>query len=335
MQITIRRPDDFHVHLRDGQELRAVASWTEAQFARALVMPNTKKPILTGQDAVEYASRIKSAAPRLEPLMTIKLVASTTAQIVQEAKAAGVVAGKFYPEGVTTNSEDGVREVQSLFPVFKAMEDAGMVLCLHGEAPGAFCMDREFAFLADLVLIANSFPGLRIVLEHVTTDVAVRAVRALSNVAATITAHHLLLTLDDVVGDKLNPHHFCKPIPKRWVDREELQIAATSGDPKFFLGTDSAPHQIKAKECSSGCAGVFSAPVALQTVTEVFEQRGALDKLEAFTSINGATFYGLPLNEGTITLKRVPMKVPSSCGVPVVFSPYRAGETLPWSVERT
>jgi len=350
--LRIRRPDDFHVHLRQGDMLRDVLPSTAMIFGRALVMPNTLPPVLTGDDAVRYERTIRDAAVMagasavdFQPLMTIKIVASTTPEIITEAKAKGVIAGKLYPEGVTTNSEDGPKNLRSLFPVFERMQSEGMVLCLHGEVPGVFCMDREEVFLHSLRDLAVIFPRLRMVLEHVTTAAAVQAVMDTSflspgvpgNVAATITPHHLLLTLDDVVGDKLRPHHFCKPIAKKPSDRDALVRAATSGNPRFFLGTDSAPHARDQKECASGCAGVFCAPVAMEVLAEVFEDHHALDKLEAFTSEFGARFYGLPLNEGHVTLmkpKDSPYAVPERIHiVDGEIVPFRAGETLRWLCE--
>lgn len=341
--LRIRRPDDFHVHLRQGEMLRDVLPATALLFGRALVMPNTLPPVLTGEDAQNYESIIREAALRLgamdfRPLMTIKIVATTTPQTITDAKARGVVAGKLYPEGVTTNSEDGVREIRSLYPVFERMQAEGMVLCLHGETPGVFCMNREAVFVRmTLQDLAGAFPKLRIVLEHVTTAEGVCTVKNLpATVAATITPHHLVLTLDDVVGDKLRPHHFCKPIAKTPRDRAMLIEAATSGSPKFFLGTDSAPHARDQKECASGCAGVFCAPVAMEVLAEVFEDHGAMEQLEAFTSVFGARFYGLPLNEGHVTLIKgdTPYAVPEyiDCGrqEQAAVSPLRAGGTLRW-----
>jgi dihydroorotase len=261
--ITIRRPDDWHVHLRDGELLTAVAPATARHFGRALVMPNLTPPVKTGADAMAYKERILAATEGsgFEPLMTIKLLPETTAEWIQEAKQAGVIAGKLYPQGVTTNSEDGWSEIEVLDPAFAAMEAAGMVLCLHGEAPDAFCLDREERFVRDVLpAIAGKFPRLRIVLEHVTTRVGVEMVRELPNVAGTITVHHLLLTLDDVIGGALNPHHFCKPVAKRPEDREALVEAAIRSE-RFFLGTDSAPHLKENKECAAGCAGVYTSPV--------------------------------------------------------------------------
>jgi dihydroorotase len=308
-------------------------------------MPNTEPPVLTGADAERYRKEIVSALPLdaagasgasgagFEPLMTIKLVPSTTPAVVRDAAAAGVVAGKLYPEGVTTNSSDGVRDVMALRDVFAAMSDAGMVLCLHGESPDAFCLDREAQFLAEVLpSLARSFPDLRIVLEHVSTAAAVDWVRGWDggNVAATVTVHHLLLTLDDVVGGMLAPHHFCKPVAKRPADRAAIVAAAVSGDPRFFLGTDSAPHARAAKESAHGCAGVFTAPVALPVLATVFEEQGALDALDAFCSAHGAAFYGLPPATGTVRLVRSPWTVPSEVDGIV---PFRAGTTLPWRVD--
>lgn len=333
--LRIWQPDDFHVHLRQGELLDHVLAPTALIYGRALVMPNLTPPILTGADALAYRHRIQDGATALgattfEPLMTIKLVGTTTPRTITEAKNAGVIAGKVYPEGVTTNSEDGVKNMTSLWPAFAQMETEGMVLCLHGETPGVFCMDRESHFLDTLDELANVFPKLRIVLEHVTTEDAVMMVEELPDtVAATITVHHLLLTLDDVVGDKLRPHHFCKPIAKREQDRRRLVVAATSGSPKFFLGTDSAPHLRDTKECASGCAGIYTSPVAMEVLAELFEREGRLERLEAFTSAFGARFYGLPLNERYVDLEKVdPYLVPER--LPGDIVPFRAGENLHW-----
>lgn len=310
--------------------LQDVAPLTAQHFARALVMPNTRAPITTAGAVVRYRDEILAAAPGLCPLMTIKLMASTTEETVWAARSAGAIAGKLYPQGVTTNSQDGVSDPLSLMHVYAAMERCEMVLCLHGETPGEFCLTREVAFLETLQTIAGAFPNLKIVLEHVTTQVACWAVRDLGpNVAATITVHHLVLTLDDVIGDNLRPHHFCKPVPKTPQDRDALRDWATSGDPKFFLGTDSAPHAVTAKECAEGCAGVFTAPIAMALLAEVFEQENALDRLEAFTSEFGARFYGLEANEGTLDLVREPWTVPPIFGQVI---PLWAGRELSWRV---
>jgi dihydroorotase len=334
--ISIARPFDAHVHLREGAMLESVARHTATQFGRALVMPNTQKPILTFEDANQYCKEIISATPRSSfyPLMTVKLTDKTTPEVIRECKGTHVVAGKVYPEGVTTNSEDGVRSILDLYPVFAEMEKVGLVLCLHGEVPGVFCIDREAAFFSTLRDVASSFPRLRVVLEHVTTVGAVNTVASLSDrVAATITVHHMLLTLDDVIGGTLRPHNFCKPVAKREEDRQALTRAATSGDPKFFLETDSAPHSREKKECSSGCAGVFTAPVAMPLLAQIFEsscQRSAWPAaLEEFSSTHGAAFYGLPEPKGRLELAVCPWTVPSEYGGVV---PFKAGEALRWKV---
>jgi dihydroorotase len=340
-KIRIRRPDDFHVHLRQGEMLSHVVGATATTFGRALVMPNTTPPIRTGADAMAYKARILDAVRTVlgsdwgfEPLMTIKLLPTTTPDVVREARAAGVVAAKLYPAGVTTNSDDGI-EVDRLGAIYvdpkvlEAMQEVDMVLCLHGEVPGVFCLDREEAFLEALRGLSTKFPRLRIVLEHVTCQAAVDAVTELPpNVAATITAHHLLLSLDDVVGDKIRPHHFCKPIAKYPSDRTALVIAATSGSRKFFLGTDSAPHARGTKECDSGCAGVYTAPIAMEVLAEVFEQADALERLEGFTSVFGADFYRLPRNEDYVELVKEWVDVPKE--LPGNLVPFRAGEKLTW-----
>lgn len=336
-ELTITRPDDFHLHLRQDGDLDCLVSITSRVFARALAMPNLRPPVLTAADAQSYRHQILRSAVRygdrrFEPLMTIQLVDATTPEIVAEASEAGVVAGKLYPAGVTTNSRNGVADIETLYPVFAEMEARGMVACVHGEMPGVYCLDREKAYLTPLIRLAKAFPKLKIVLEHVSTEVGVRTVKELlpETVAATITAHHLLLTLDDVVGDGLQPHHFCKPLPKRPEDRAALIEAATGGSPKFFFGSDSAPHVKGAKERADGCAGVFSAPVALPTLAEVFEGRDALHRLEAFVSMHGADFYGLPRNAGTITLRKEPWTAPLT--IDRRFVPFRSGETLSWKI---
>lgn len=331
--LQIRRPDDFHVHLRQGDLLRAVVPHTASDFARALVMPNTVPPIADAADVRRYRAEINGASGKFEPLMTIKVTPETTPATVHAARRAGAIAGKLYPQGVTTNSADGVRDVSRLRATFAAMADAGMVLCVHAEDPDAFCLDREAAFL-DRVLgrLVADVPDLRIVVEHVSSAAAVEWVTAApATVAATITVHHLLLTLDDVVGDLLEPHHFCKPLAKRPEDRTALVDAATSGTERFFLGTDSAPHAATAKERSGGCAGVFTAPVALPILAELFVAANRVDRLEAFTSGNGAAFYGLPRNEGSVTLVKQDHRVPERYGDVVSL---RASKTVRWQVLR-
>ena len=332
--ITLRRPDDMHVHLREGELLEFVLPFTARTFGRAIVMPNLKKPIVTGDDAWKYQGDIRRLCDKMglkfAPLMTIKLTQATTPSTIRGAHAAGVVAVKLYPEGVTTNSEDGVSDVNALGEVFAAMAEIGLTLCVHAEEPGTFSLEREMAYLPRVARIAAEHPDLCIVVEHVSSEEAVLFVReAGPNVAATITAHHLVLTLDDVIGDKLAPHCFCKPIAKRPRDRRALRAAATSGDPKFFLGTDSAPHRTGDKECGTGCAGCFTAPMALPLLASIFEKDGRLEMLERFTSESGALFYGLPPSKETITLHRESWTVPSHG--PVVT--FMAGSTLAWRPE--
>jgi dihydroorotase len=336
--LTIRRPDDFHVHLREGRMTELVLPFTAQRFARGLVMPNLQTPIITPVQIIAYRDhllRVAAASKSFTPLMTFYLHESILPADIKMLKAAGAIAGKLYPKGVTTGSEHGATDVRQFYPHFKEMEEHGLVLCLHGEVPGAECLDRERVFLRTLVDIAHSFRRLRIVLEHVTTAEAVHLICALPpNVAATITVHHLYLTIDDVIGDKCAPHNFCKPIAKRRHDREALVGAATSGNPKFFLGTDSAPHDRSTKECAAGCAGVFTAPCAMAALIAKFEENNALDRVDNFTSVFGARFYSLPLNEGTCTYKRGPWTIPhfielgSKPAVSVV--PFMAGKELAW-----
>lgn len=330
-----RKGDDFHAHLREEAMMRAMARLTAAQFARAVIMPNTlKPPIRTAGDAFNYRQQIVEATRRMDfaPIMTIKLYPNTTPEVIKGAFQTGVKAAKIYPEGVTTNSEDGVSldNLEVLHPAFRAMEEVGILLLLHGEAPGHFCLDREVVFLNYLMQLVRDFPRLRIVLEHITTQEAVSAVLSLPDtVAATITLHHLELTLDDVIGDKLHPHNFCKPVAKRPPDRQALLDAALSGNPKFFFGSDTAPHKIGDKECADGCAGVFTAPVAMPRLVEIFEKNNSLRQLEGFVSLHGARHYGLPSNESMLKLVREPWVVPMEyAGV----RPYLAGETLQWKV---
>lgn len=331
--LTMRKPDDFHVHYRVLPMLRAVLGYTARVFGRSMAMPNTVPPIRTASDAEDYRVLLGVYNKwKHEVFMAIKLLASTTPEIIREAYLAKVIAGKVYPVGVTTHSDDGISDFRQQWPNFAEMEELGMMLSLHGEMPGVFVLDRELRFLNVLEEIATAFPRLKIVLEHVSTADAVDYVwrNSPDNVAATITVHHLVLTLDDLIGGMLRPDHFCKPVVKTPADRMALVMAATSGNPKFFLGTDSAPWSRKDKECAEGCAGVFSAPVALPLYAQVFEQAGALDKLEAFASEFGAQHYGLPLNEGTITLAREPWEVPQSYNALV---PLYAGRIIDWKVE--
>jgi len=334
--IKLIKGDDLHCHLRRGKILESVAIFTARQFKRATIMPNTNPPILTAEDVIKYRHEIYECCwddgwKEFEPLMTIQINDYTTPKMITQAKRAGVIAGKVYPQGVTTNSQNGVTNFGALYPVFREMQNLNMLLLLHGESPkpGVFCLDREEKFFSTLVAIAEEFPKLKIVLEHITTGKAVQVVSMLKNVAATITVHHLLLTLDDIVGGFISPHNFCKPIAKRPEDKKVLLMAATSGNPKFFYGGDSAPHLKENKECRQGCAGVFNAPVALPLLAQIFEECNKLDRLENFVSKFGADFYGLPRNSETIELIKKDWVVPDEYDGIV---PFIAGQTLHWQI---
>ena len=333
-RLRLQRPDDWHVHLRQHELMQLVVPHTSEVFARALIMPNTVPPVLDADQARRYSTEIKRAASSdFTPLMTIQITPATSPSMIVTAAKAGVVAGKLYPEGVTTGADvGGVRDFDELWPIFGAMAERGMVLCLHGEVPGAPVLTREEEFLPTLERIALNFPALRMVLEHVSTAAAVDHVRLMPNVAATITAHHLWLTIDDVLSDRgIQPHHFCKPVAKSSDDRDALVAAATSGDPQFFFGSDSAPHRRSDKESAAGPPGVFSSPVALPILAEVFEQADALYRLEGFVSINGARYYGVEENAGVIELERRKWTVPNEFGDVV---PLASGRELSWQVVR-
>lgn len=331
----------MHCHFRVGSLLREVLPFTAQYAGRGIAMPNTRpRAILTGEDIVWYRDEIKRALEEMphrypfDPLMTIEIRDNTTPQIIMEAHRAGAVAGKVYPLGVTTNSDEGLRnfESKSISETFRAMRDVGMLLLIHGELDRerTLVTKREEVFLPTLLMLAEKFPNLKIVLEHVSTRVAVESVRQLGqNIAATITAHHLCLTLNDVVGYGIQPHHGCMPMPKDFDDRDILIAAATSGDPKFFLGSDTAPHPREKKECAKGACGVYTAPVLPQVLAEVFEKSGCLHCLEDFTSRFGAEFYGLPLNDGNISLIRSEWVVPEQIGSVV---PFCAGAKLQWQL---
>lgn len=332
-QITLPFAFDAHVHLRDGEMLKNVARLTAKYFSHAIVMPNLTPPIRTTDDVQEYESRINEAiqpGTLYKSLMTFKIYPDTQPCDVP----VGIVAGKVYPKYLTTNAEDGVEDYFSLYPVFREMEIRHIALCLHGEKPGKDIegIDRESAFLRTLFFIAKTFPHLRIVMEHITTAAAVDAILQLpENVVATITAHHLVLTHDDVGGDRMNPHNFCKPVAKRASDRDALIEAATSGCPKFFFGSDSAPHPREKKECSECCAGVFTAPIALQLLAQIFEEHNALDRLANFTGEFARRFYNVnKFEEKPITLVKEPMNVPHQYGGVV---PFLAGQQISWSVQ--
>lgn len=328
--LTLRTPDDFHLHLRQGDLMKHLVTETAKVFGRVLVMPNTLPPVTTAETLKQYHRELTAVGTDLQFLMTFKIMPDMTPEQIKALKNAGSIAGKLYPQGVTTHSEDGVTDIEALFPVFAAMAEQNLVLCLHGEVPGVEDLRRESAFLPILRKIHQNFPKLRIVLEHVSSKDAVEAVQELGeNVGATITVHHLLLTTDDVRNGYFHPHHFCAPICKSEADRKALVQAAVSGNPKFFFGSDSAPHPKRDKEGEHPKPGIFTTPVALPLLAEIFEEQGKLDRLEAFTSQFGAEFYGLPLNQSSITLRKESWKVPEEYFGVV---PLKAGENMTWKV---
>jgi dihydroorotase len=340
--LTLRRPDDWHVHLRDGAMLKAVLPYTARQFARAIIMPNLVPPVTTVAAAEAYRGRILAALPKgadFTPLMTCYLTDDADADEIERGFREGVfTAVKLYPAHATTNSASGVTDLRKARRVLERMEKIGMRLLIHGEVsdPDVDVFDRE-AFFIERVLrrLIRDYPALKIVLEHITTQEAIDFVNAArANLAATITAHHLVINRNALFAGGLRPHAYCLPVAKREVHRLALRKAATSGDPKFFLGTDSAPHPVHDKERDCGCAGIFSAPAALEIYAQVFDEENALDKLQAFASENGPRFYGLALNEARVTLKRhhstVPENVPSEAG-PV--QPFLAGQKIAWTLE--
>ncbi len=338
-RLTLVRPDDWHLHLRDGDIMAAVLPDTAQRFARAIVMPNLKPAITTVELARAYHDRILAALPagvRFEPLMTLYLTDNMPPPEIGKARASGFVhAVKYYPAGATTNSASGVTDLKRVYSVLAAMEKHDLPLLLHGEVtdPDVDAFDREAVFIErHLAPLTRAFPALRMVLEHITTRAAVEFVSAApDNVAATVTAHHLLLNRNALFEGGLRPHHYCLPLLKREAHRVALVAAATGGDPRFFLGTDSAPHSRHAKESTCGCAGIYTAHAAIELYAEVFEQAGALDRLEAFASFHGADFYRLPRNRDTLTLDKRSWTVPEELrfgkdmGVPL-----RAGETIAW-----
>ncbi|GHE36259.1 dihydroorotase [Vulcaniibacterium thermophilum] len=337
--LTLRRPDDWHVHLRDGAMLARVLPDTARRFARAIVMPNLSPPVATVADAAAYRARILAALPegmRFEPLMTLYLTAATTPEEIVRAKESGFVhAVKFYPAHATTNAQHGVSDLRQCAAVLEAMQRVDLPLLMHGEVtdPDVDVFDREAVFVErHLAPLVRAFPALRVVLEHITTQAAAEFVAAApANVAATITAHHLLLNRNAIFQGGLRPHHYCLPVLKRERHRQALLAAATGGDPKFFLGTDSAPHPRHAKESACGCAGLYTAHAAIELYAEAFEAAGALDRLEGFASLHGPAFYRLPPNAETITLERAPWTVPAQYeGEGGALVPMRAGGEIAW-----
>ncbi|MGV6805494.1 MAG: dihydroorotase [Ruegeria sp.] len=340
--LTLRRPDDWHLHLRDGAMLQAVLPETARHFARAIIMPNLVPPVVTGAQAASYRDRILAALPEgmsFEPLMTLYLTEDTDPDDMAAAHASGLVkAVKLYPAGATTNSASGVRDFDKVRPVLERMAEIGLPLCVHGEVTDAEIdiFDREAVFI-DRVLdpIRKATPGLRVVMEHITTRDGVEYVRANeTDLGATITAHHLIINRNHILVGGIKPHYYCLPVAKREEHRKALVDAATSGDERFFLGTDSAPHTDANKEMACGCAGCFTATNTMSLVAEVFDRAGALDKLEGFTSVNGPRFYRLPVNDQTITLQKgepvtYPDKIETRDGPVTVFDP---GFPLHWRV---
>jgi len=341
--LTIRRPDDWHLHLRDGDMLRDVVGYTARQFARAIVMPNLTPPVTDTASAAAYRERILAAVPDgldFTPLMTCYLTDSTDPDDLARGAADGVfTAAKLYPANATTNSAHGVTDIARIYPVFERMERDGIVLCVHGEVTDADVdvFDREAEFIDRyLSKIVADFPALKVVFEHITTSDAADFVMGQgAQVAATITPQHLHINRNAMLVGGIRPHAYCLPVAKRERHRLALRKAATSGSHKFFLGTDSAPHTREAKESACGCAGIFNAPYALESYLAVFEEEGAIDKFEAFASLNGPAFYGLPVNEQTVTLEKVPTPVADALDLPLVGTqivPFHAGETLGWKL---
>jgi dihydroorotase len=341
--LTITRPDDWHLHLRDGEAMKAVLLDTARRFARAIVMPNLKPPVTSVAQAAAYRQRIQGAVPpglTFEPLMTLYLTDNLPADEIDRARDSGFVhAVKLYPAGATTNSDAGVTDLRKCAATLERMEKLGVPLLIHGEVtdPAVDIFDREAVFIETVLSpLLEDFPALKVVLEHITTKDGAEFVKASgANVAATITAHHLLLNRNAIFAGGIRPHHYCLPVLKREQHRQALVAAATSGNPKFFLGTDSAPHGRKTKEAACGCAGCHTAHAGIELYAEAFEAAGALDRLEGFASFFGPDFYGLPRNTGKITLLREPWHVPPELPYLAddVLVPLRAGETIAWRLE--
>ena len=339
-KLTLTRPDDWHLHVRDGDILNDVVPATAACFARAIIMPNLVPPVTTAADATAYRERILAAAngTEFEPLMTLYLTESMTAQTIRDARAAGVVAAKLYPAGATTNSDSGVKDIRNIYPVLEAMANCGMLLLVHGEVTDADIdiFDREKVCLERVLApTLEAFPNLKVVLEHITTADSAEFVRqhAGDNLGATLTPQHLMYNRNHMLVGGIRPHLYCLPILKRNRHQQALRDAVASGDKRFFLGTDSAPHSKDRKEAACGCAGCYSAYGAIGLYADIFEELGILDKLEAFASFNGPDFYGLPRNTDTITLIRDPWTMPAE--LPLAdgtIVPLKAGETVHWKL---
>jgi dihydroorotase len=336
--LTLTRPDDWHLHVRDGEALRTVVPHTAAQFGRAIIMPNLKPPVTTAAQALAYRERIRAAVPAgmaFEPLMTLYLTDNLPADEIARARAAGVVALKLYPAGATTNSDAGVTDIRKTYKTLEAMQREGLLLLVHGEVTSSDIdlFDREAVFIDQVLIpLRRDFPELKIVMEHITTKEAAQYVAgAGAHTAATITAHHLLYNRNAIFQGGIRPHYYCLPVLKRETHRVALVQAATGGSDRFFLGTDSAPHPAHLKEHATGCAGCYTAHAALELYAEAFEAAGALDKLEGFASFHGPAFYGLPRNTGTVTLRRESWTPPESFRFGEAdLKPLRAGEALRW-----
>ncbi|MFZ2662115.1 MAG: dihydroorotase [Rhodoferax sp.] len=338
--LTLTRPDDWHLHVRDGAALATVVPHSAARFGRAVIMPNLRPPVTTTAQALAYKARIQAAVPAglaFEPLMTLYLTDKLPPDEIARARAAGVVAVKLYPAGATTNSDAGVTDLRKTYPTLEAMQRAGMPLLVHGEvtAPEIDLFDREAVFIdTQLIPLRRDFPELKIVFEHITTREAAQYVAGADRfTAATLTAHHLLYNRNALFTGGIRPHYYCLPVLKRESHRQALLSAVGSGSPKFFLGTDSAPHAVHLKEHASGCAGCYTAFTAMELYAQAFDAIGALGQLEAFASFNGADFYGLPRNTGTLTLKRETWTVPERFAFgEAELKPLGAGESLAWRV---
>ncbi len=338
--LTITRPDDWHLHVRDGAALNTVVPHTAAQFGRAIIMPNLKPPVTSAEQALAYKARIQAAVPAgvsFEPLMTLYLTDNLPADEIARAKDAGVVAVKLYPAGATTNSDAGVTDLRKTYKTLEAMQKAGLLLLVHGEVTSSDIdlFDREAVFIdAQLKPLRRDFPELKIVFEHITTQEAAQYVTESDRfTAASITAHHLLYNRNAIFTGGIRPHYYCLPVLKRETHRLALVQAATSGNAKFFLGTDSAPHPAHLKEHASGCAGCYTAHAAMELYAQAFDAAGALDKLEGFASFHGADFYGLPRNTGTISLRRESWTVPETFAFgEAQLKPLCGGDALPWRV---
>ncbi len=339
-EITLTRPDDWHLHVRDGAALHTVVPHTAAQFGRAIIMPNLKPPVTTAAQALDYKARILAAVPagmQFEPLMTLYLTDNLPADEIARAKDAGVVAAKLYPAGATTNSDAGVTDLRKTYKTLEAMQKTGLLLLVHGEVTSSDIdlFDREAVFIdTQLIPLRRDFPELKIVMEHITTKEAAQYVQGADRfTGATITAHHLLYNRNAIFTGGIRPHYYCLPVLKRETHRQALVQAATSGSNKFFLGTDSAPHPAHLKEHASGCAGCYTAYSAMELYAQAFDAAGALGKLEGFASFHGADFYGLPRNADTITLRRESWTVPESFAFgEAQLKPLCGGEVLAWKL---